>query len=655
MKVFEQILLASIAAIVIGILASTGLQKAVDVAVKADAESKSITWAEQISSEMPDLVELISTGKFTDEQSRVIGHATSLGDIFRFKLFNAEGQLILISDELNQQLEIDGEGDHNGTAAQVLQTGVNAVSVNDGRSKDDRPDLYAEAYVPVKQRGSIVGVVEVYVDETETSLLFHQTFQLIFLAISVCFALAFGVPFAGYLIKNRQEEMSRSSAEYLAKFDGLTGLYNRSGFMQEAKKLSGNLEASAKNIGVVYCDLDKFKTVNDTYGHHAGDAVLRQAGQVILDNLNDKDIAGRLGGDEFVIVIQRDNIDEVIKVVENIRKNISRPIQFEGGAINGRMSAGIHFAPTADISIDRRLNQADAALYQAKLDGRNTYRVYTRELEEQISRRREIEDAVTNGLANDQFNLDFQPLLNSETGECLGFEALLRLTDDYGSLIPPAEFIPIAEAIGEIEKIGTWVLQQATKVAATWPEGTYVSVNLSARQFDSGKLASFVADALDAAGLKPERLELELTESLLMDNVESVSAQLQELRQLGVSLAMDDFGTGYSSLGYLWQYRFDKLKIDRSFVTGLDNNNAAAQEILETIVMLGHRLDMQVTAEGVETQAQATALSKLSCDQFQGFFFGRPMPASDIAAFMLNNFSASSASERADKKIGVLG
>lgn len=243
------------------------------------------------------------------------------------------------------------------------------------------------------------------------------------------------------------------------------------------------------------------------------------------------------------------------------------------------------------------------------------------------------------GIANGLFAVHFQPLMRQATGECVGFEALLRLTTPEGESIAPAEFIPIAESIGAIQQVGAWVLARAAEAALDWPEPLFVAVNLSARQFDDKDLVGIVERVIKDSGLDPRRLELEVTESLLMANTESVGDQLAALRALGVSIAMDDFGTGYSSLGYLWKFGFDKLKIDQSFTANPGEDGSRAREILDSIILLGHRLNMIVTAEGVETEAQAKILAGLSCDQFQGFLYAKPMPQSDLAAFLLKSAS----------------
>jgi len=347
------------------------------------------------------------------------------------------------------------------------------------------------------------------------------------------------------------------------------------------------------------------------------------------------DLVGRLGGDEFLVIAERDNPEDIYALVEKIQSRVSSPIRFDGSTVIGHLSIGIHMNDGEEATIEDCMQKADVALYQAKFEGRNTYRTFTHEMETSALRRRAVEAAILSGLEEERFEVYYQPLLHQKNKQCAGFEALLRLKDKDGNSISPVEFIPISESMGQICSIGSWVLKTAIAAADSWPDDYFISVNLSARQFDDNSLVPLVGRLLKEAGLDPTRLELEVTESLLMDNTDSVSAQLAELRKFGVKLALDDFGTGYSSLGYLWQFGFDKLKIDRSFIVGLDHNTEKASEILDTIILLGHRLDMTVTAEGIETAYQEKILSDLECDHFQGFLFGKPMPATDLAPYLL--------------------
>jgi diguanylate cyclase (GGDEF)-like protein len=387
-------------------------------------------------------------------------------------------------------------------------------------------------------------------------------------------------------------------------------------------------------LAVVFLDVDDFKTINDSYGRDAGDEFLKHVARTIAGLCLDGDFVARAGGDQFIVALTRSSQLEVTATVEAMIAAVREPITARGHRISGRLSAGVYLVQGAG-DVEDALHQADLALYQAKIDGKNTVRLFSVEMEVRMRERRVLEQLIRDALTLGKFELHYQPLLDVDSKTCKGFEALLRLKDTNGAYVPPPTFIPIAEAIGLIDQIGRWALQEATRTAALWPDPMFVSVNLSVRQFAGDHLVGDVENALKASGLPGHRLELEVTESLLMENTQSVAAQLKALKGLGVSIAMDDFGTGYSSLSYLWQFGFDKLKIDRSFIMALDVDEKKALEILDTIIVLAHRLEMKVTAEGIETEKQATILAGLNCDQFQGYLYGKAAPAENIAPMLL--------------------
>lgn len=613
-----------------------GISHTVNFAVSSDASRKATDWAQYMVQKVPDLESLIASGQPTEEQASEIAESSNAGDVFRFKLFNANAHLVLVSDELQNR---GGEfvlGDHNGLAAKVLTTGEIQLQFGDGTQKENRPDLYVETYVPVKAAdGRVIGVTEVYLDQTPISVLFSQWFNFLAIAIAGILIMMFVLPYVAFLRKTKADKSSRAKADYLANYDQLANLYNRRGILEHLENRQADGSIDMRKTAVAFLDIDQFKFINDTYGHTAGDAFLTHVGECIASCIGPKDFAGRMGGDEFMIIAERETVEQIQIVTEKIRSLVSSSIQHDGHTIIGHICVGIHYE-NAELTIDHRMQKADVALYQAKIDGRNNCRVFTPGMEARTLRRRHVEAAILTGLQDNRFEVYFQPLLRQETKECAGFEALLRLRDQDGEAISPDEFIPIAESAGAINELGLWVLETALKSAAEWPESFFVSVNLSVRQFDDQTLVPNVKRLLQETSIAPARLELEVTESLLMENTDVVSIQLEELRDLGVSLAMDDFGTGYSSLGYLWQFGFDKLKIDRSFISGLELNTAKTKEILDTIIMLGHKLGMTVTAEGIETDLQEDILSSMDCDHFQGFKYGKPMPVSDLPTYFLD-------------------
>jgi diguanylate cyclase (GGDEF)-like protein/PAS domain S-box-containing protein len=428
-----------------------------------------------------------------------------------------------------------------------------------------------------------------------------------------------------------QERISR-----LAHYDVLTGLPNRLSFLQA---LSGAWDAKGRTSGcaVLCLDLDHFKGVNDSLGHPIGDALLVEAARRLRACVGGIGVVTRLGGDEFAVVVREDLAPASLgALAQAIVDALSLPYELNDHHVSIGASVGISVAPTDADDADTLLKNADLALYRAKGDGRGAYRFFEATMDVWAQERRALEIDLRSALKNDELKLFFQPLIGAKAHEITGFEALLRWQHPRRGVVGPDDFIECAEQWGLICKIGEWVLNQACRQAAGWPTPLKVAVNLSPNQFATGDLVAQVRTALQESGLAPSRLELEITEGLLLRDTAGTLEQLQALKDLGVRIAMDDFGTGYSSLAYLWRFPFDKIKIDRTFIAEMSGNPAIA-DILRTITLLGRTLNLEVTAEGVETAEQASILEDMRCDHFQGYLFGRPMPIADIPGFLLEN------------------
>ena len=610
---------AVIAAIVFSVF--FGVRKAVEHAVLADAIDKTQQWAEFMERNVPDLDMLPFTGIPNKEQHETINAIRSYGEVFRFKLFTNDGRLALVSDDAGNRKYRGSVLEADPQARMVIESKQPIVEVFSGIGKADRPDLYAEAYLPlIYKHGEVYGVVEVYVDQTATNQQFIASFRLFGFAIATLCALIFAVPALAFYVQRGIAQRSRRNAENLARFDPLTGLMNRREFREQAYALGGS---NASVAFLCYLDLDNFKTINDTKGHAVGDAFLKHIAQIIKAHCGSNDLAARFGGDEFVIGFFDPSQAAVIQQVKALLKACSTEFNSSQDVISGSVSIGIaqveHGQPIEDA-----LRNADAALYFAKASGGNDFAVYGSEMGEEIERRRQLEMRLHDATKGEEFYIHYQPLVSSVDRSVLGYEALLRLKNKDGENIPPAVFIPIAEELGLIDEIGKWTMRTAIEEISRVSNHVKVAVNLSAAQFKAGTLADTVAKMLKETGFDPARLELEVTESLLLDDSTFVEVQIDNLKELGIQIAMDDFGTGFSSLSYLWKYGFDRLKIDRSFVLALDQNPEKSREIIEAIIMLGMKLNMKITAEGVETHEQSELLSALGCDTLQGFFFGRP-------------------------------
>jgi diguanylate cyclase (GGDEF)-like protein/PAS domain S-box-containing protein len=431
------------------------------------------------------------------------------------------------------------------------------------------------------------------------------------------------------------EKLAQSRIQFLAHNDTLTGLLNRESFSGHLKQSVTLLERYGTPFTILYLDLDQFKSVNDSRGHLAGDKLLAEVSRRLSAALRAGDVAARIGGDEFAVILN-DNCDSwsTATLAARLVETISKPYEIDGETLNVGLSIGIALAPANGIRPDQLLRNADLALYRAKAEGRGVYRFFEAQMDAEARERRVLEIEMRQALLDGEFALHYQPLVSAESGLPTGFEALIRWNHPIRGLISPAEFIPIAEETGLILPIGDWAIRTACFAAAAWPEHLNVAINLSVKQFETSDIAAVVQGALAESRLAPHRLELEITEGLLIRNPDQVVAKLREIKALGVTVAIDDFGTGYSSLSSLLKFPFDRIKIDRSFVTA-SSEGSAARDVLRLITALGTTLNMRITAEGVETREQVEFLRQIACHTFQGYYFAKPLEPTGLASYLL--------------------
>ena len=433
------------------------------------------------------------------------------------------------------------------------------------------------------------------------------------------------------ITEQRQQE---ARIQHLARHDALTELPNRTQFLEDMTASEAAIDRGER-MAVLCIDLDHFKTVNDTFGHAVGDALLKQASARLWGTTRETDTLARLGGDEFSLLLRPiGRPGDAAMIAERIVRAMAAPFTIEGHHINIGASVGIALAPQDGLTTDVLMKNADLALYRAKSEGRSTYHFFEKDMDAAVQKRRMIEAGLREAQARSELRLMYQPLVGLKENRITCLEALLRWQHD-GQAISPAEFIPVAEETGLIVAIGEWVLREACRTAASWPTPVRVAVNLSPVQFKNKRLFETVHGALLESGLPPTRLELEITESLLLNDSEQTLQTLHRLRAMGVRISMDDFGTGYSSLSYLRAFPFDKIKIDRSFMRDLESRGDSLA-IIKAVIGLGHSLGMSTTAEGVETEEQLKAVREQGCNEVQGFLFSPPLEAAQVVELLEN-------------------
>jgi len=443
-----------------------------------------------------------------------------------------------------------------------------------------------------------------------------------------------------------EQRQSEVKIEYMAHHDALTDLANRVLLNERLEHALGRGINREDMVAVHHLDLDQFKAVNDTFGHPAGDKLLKIVADRLRGLVRETDTIARTGGDEFVIVQAPIKAPaEATSLAQSIISLISEPFDLDGHQAVIGASIGIAVGPGDGLRPDNLLRNADLALYRAKGDGRGTFRFFEPAMDLQMQTRRIMEQDLRKALPAGEFELYYQPVLNLASNEISGFEALIRWNHPKQGLIAPGTFIPLAEEIGFIVPMGEWVIRQACATAARWPEDIHVAVNISAAQFRSPGLMQVIVGALATSGLQPTRLEIEITETVLLHNREATLAVLHQLRELGIRIAMDDFGTGYSSLTYLQCFPFDKIKIDRSFVKDITENTGSLN-IVRAVAALARDMGLTATAEGVETSEQLERVTSEGCTEMQGFLFSRPLPAHEIERLFLAGREARSSVDR---------
>ncbi|MBR1205469.1 EAL domain-containing protein [Bradyrhizobium sp. AUGA SZCCT0051] len=553
-------------------------------------------------------------------------------------MFDAEKRLVVCNDRYAKMYRLPPELLLPGTAHREIITHRIANGILKGETSDS-----AATQVLATLNALPAGEISSRVDELADGRLICVTRQ--------------PMPGGGWVATHRDvTEQRRSEAKitHMAQHDALTDLPNRVLLKEWMEQALSGARCGGPSLAVLMLDLDRFKDVNDTLGHPAGDALLKSVASRLRRCVSDTTLVARLGGDEFAVIdYVTDPVAEAGVLAEKIRKALSEPIDLGDHRVTTTTSIGIAIAPRDGTDSDEVLRSADLALYSAKSGGRGSFRFFEPELDRQLQTRRSLERDMRSALANGEFELHYQPFIHVASGETCGFEALLRWHHPQRGMVSPAQFIPLAEETGLIVPLGEWVLRTACAEAAKWPDDLKIAINLSPVQFRSPELVPVIVHALASSGVSPDRLELEVTETAIIQDSEAVFAALGQLHDLGVRIALDDFGTGYSSLSFLQKFPFDKVKIDRSFVSELSGATDESRRIARAIVRFAVSLGKTTTAEGVETREQLDILRADACVEVQGFHFSPAVQSEKVAQMIGGRTSA--ATERPAVRLAMAG
>jgi diguanylate cyclase (GGDEF)-like protein len=500
------------------------------------------------------------------------------------------------------------------------------VAVRSSSGEGSLPIHYAVLTLPISLNGEPRGTLVTYLDQSEQANVLSDYFGLIAAICMMLLGMVIAAPAVFSWMRSNERRKAEVQLRFLESHDVLTGLPNRKAFSDLLAEAMGRMDRDGTHIAVLCLDVDRFKEINDAVDIAGGDAVLREIANRIHAALREGDLLGRLAGDEFAMaLVDITNLGDVMAFMNRLIEALRRPFRVGDKDLVCTTSVGIALAPGDGDSAPIVLRHAAIALARAKSDGGQRMCFFEQSMDKALQRRRLVEHELRLALSRDEFDVVYQPEFDLATGVQCAAEALIRWHHPVHGKIAPTHFISVAEDTGLIVPLGEWVLRRACSDAITWPAPLTVAVNLSPAQFRDGDIAETVADILHETGLPAHRLELEITESLLINDTEEVLDKLNRLRKLGVSIAMDDFGTGYSSLSYLARFPFNKIKIDRSFIRNM-GQDPVVNAIVKTIVALGRSLGVTITAEGVETEEQAKLLRDFGCPQVQGFLYGYPAP-----------------------------
>jgi diguanylate cyclase (GGDEF)-like protein len=584
---------------------------------------EAVTAAERIRAQMlkePDAVfDALMQPGLSPQFANILDHAGYAHRVLRFELYD-EAERLRFTSGLSG-LNLSGVP-ASATAPPTPETPE--VALYEAAAEGGSHTNFAVLTLPLQLNGAPRGTFVVYLNQTDQANVLSDYFGTIAAVTLLLLGVGIATPAGFAWMRSQERREAEEQVRYLESHDALTGLANRRAFLEGLGDALVRMTRDRTQIAVLCLDIDKFKEINDAADHAGGDQVLREIGARIKLGLRDRDLLARLSGDEFAIaLVDITNLGDVMAFMNRLVAALRRPFQVGDKDLLCTTSVGVALAPADGEKATMVLRHAAIALARAKGDGGQRMCFFEPSMDKALQRRRLVEHELRLALGRNEFDVVYQPQYDLATERQCGSEALIRWHHPLHGKIAPGHFISVAEDTGLIVPIGEWVLRRACSDAVTWSEPLTVAVNLSPAQFRDGDIAETVAEVLKETGLDPARLEIEITESLLINDTEEVLSKLNRLRELGVAIAMDDFGTGYSSLSYLARFPFSKIKIDRQFIRNM-TRDPAMRAIVKTIIALGKSLDVTITAEGVETEEQAAMLREFGCPQVQGFLYGYP-------------------------------
>jgi diguanylate cyclase (GGDEF)-like protein len=636
----------AIAVLGIGVVTSKTVK---EVHLMRDAEMTAMRWARLFEDRRDDLMSLFRERRTADHVDSLIWNSHEVGRVIAYDLYDRDGRRFYstgAADWLPD--EMSGGMLDSPVTRKHMEAGIPTTRLHSAGSTIKRAH-YASVVIPLDIANEHIGSVIAFVDQTEQARSLTHSFGIIATATVILLLTALGAAAYVVISKSRERLQAESRLQYLTEHDELTGLPNRQCFNRQLEDRFAD-ETTAHSIALLFIDIDRFKEVNSALGHSAGDAVLRCVAERLKANIGRDDFAGRLGSNEFALALSSAPTPKKIAAfVTRLREILGAPFWVGGEEVACTFSMGVALAPGDGKDQPTLARHANLALTRARSEGHGGFKYFERSMDIAFQRRREREQDLRNALERNELEVQFQPQFCAASGAMCGQEALLRWNHPQHGTISPAYFVPLAEETELIVPIGEWVLRRACEEAVSWDLPLNVAVNLSPVQFKNGDISSVVARILEETGLAPQRLELEITENMLIRDTEPVISQLNKLHDLGVAIAMDDFGTGYSSLSYISSFPFNKIKIDKAFIHAMTSDEAL-NAIVKCIIAMGQSLGVTITAEGVETEEQARILRRYGCHQIQGYLYGRPVSAADCARQITQADATANAGSRVKSK-----